>query len=175
VPHTENHLIAKRPSQACHLLRASCERVDRALEEGVCEAGQVARHDCFAIHGFVLLVALMDSHPELDVGMVGREGVLGAPPGPGRADRAVAVAGAGCWLHHHLVGPRLARCQFISQHRARAHHCHATHEFLACTPRIRRVGVTVAAGVLQHQNLITDRSGAVRSSIGSLSTEAAPC
>jgi CRP-like cAMP-binding protein len=79
VPHTENHLIEQLPRQDRRHLLALCEPVELVLSEVLCEAGQVMHHVYFPVNGFISLVASIDGHPGLEVGMVGREGVLGAP------------------------------------------------------------------------------------------------
>lgn len=59
-------------------LLASCESVQLALGEVLCEAGEVVRHAYFPVHGFISLLTRIEDHPSLEVGMLGREGMYGA-------------------------------------------------------------------------------------------------
>ena len=71
---------------------------------------------------------------------------------------AQTVLSAGC-LRFHLIGRRLARWLLMSQDRAQDDRFRVTHEFLAYMLGVRRVGVTVAAGELQRQGLISYHRG----------------
>ena len=71
------------------------------------------------------------------------------------------MASSAACLRFHLIGPRLARWLLMSEDRAHTNHFQVTHAFLACMLGVRRVGVTVAAGQLQRQGLITYHRGAV--------------
>lgn len=74
----ENQLIELLPpTDRLHLL-AACEPVQLVLAEVLCEPGQPTPYVYFPIDGFISLVALIDGKPALEVGMVGREGMLGA-------------------------------------------------------------------------------------------------
>lgn len=74
----ENHLIATLPRADRLRLLARCEQVPLVLAEVMFEPGQTTRHVWFPIDGFVSLITLIDGSPGLEVGMVGREGLLGA-------------------------------------------------------------------------------------------------
>lgn len=59
----------------------------------------------------------------------------------------------------HQIGPRLARWLLMSQDRAGANSFEVTQEFLAYMLGVRRVGITVAAGALQRNGLISYSRG----------------
>ena len=74
----QNQLIAGLPRRERESLLALCKPVP--LESGavLCDPGEPTRHVYFPIDGFISLVAVVDGEPKLEVGMVGREGMLGA-------------------------------------------------------------------------------------------------
>jgi CRP-like cAMP-binding protein len=74
----ENHLIELLPRNDRRRLLALCEPIQLVLAEILCQPGEPTRHVYFPIDGFISLVARTASHPGLEVGMVGREGMLGA-------------------------------------------------------------------------------------------------
>lgn len=74
----ENHLIELLPRKDRLRLLAICEPVELVLAEVLCEPGKPTRHVYFPTEGFISLVATIDGSPGLEVGMVGREGMLGA-------------------------------------------------------------------------------------------------
>jgi CRP-like cAMP-binding protein len=195
-----NLLIHQLPKVDRVQLLDRCERVELCLSDELSVRGQPLSHAHFPLTGFVSLVIDVDSYPALEVGMVGRESMLGAElllglaPTPWRA----LVQGAGeslrieaaslreaiaaspalqqviqtsllVRLHQqtlasacerfHMIGPRLARWLLMSQDRAQADSFHVTHEFMALMLGVRRVGVTVAAGALQHSGLIRYHRG----------------
>jgi CRP-like cAMP-binding protein len=64
-------------------------------------------------------------------------------------------------VHFHELDCRLARWLLMSQDRAHSNRFHLTHQFLADMLGVRRSGVTVAAGVMQKQGLISYTRGAI--------------
>jgi CRP-like cAMP-binding protein len=74
----QNHLIELLPSKDRLRLLEICEPVDMALEEVLSEPGAETRHVYFPTEGFISLVAMASGSPGVEVGMVGREGMLGA-------------------------------------------------------------------------------------------------
>lgn len=196
----QNHLIGQLPPRERERLLAVAEPVQLVLPEVICDSGTPARHVYFPVDGFISLLTSVDRHPSLEVGMVGREGMLGVwlalglPDTPLRAivqgsgsawriaaqpfrrelarspalrrilDRyfyvlmAQLAASAAC-LRFHRIEPRLARWLLMTQDRAHADRFHVTHDFLAYMLGVRRVGVTMAAGVLQARGQIAYHRG----------------
>ena len=74
----QNHLIELLPSADRARLLKVCEPVVLTLSEVLCEPGEVTRHVYFPTEGFISLVASASGSPGVEVGMVGREGMLGA-------------------------------------------------------------------------------------------------
>ncbi len=74
----ENHLIELLPRKERSRLLAICDSVDLVLSEVLSERGAPTRHVYFPIDGIISLVASIDGKPALEVGMVGREGMVGA-------------------------------------------------------------------------------------------------
>jgi CRP-like cAMP-binding protein len=102
----QNHLIEMLPRTARLRLLAICEPVELVMAEVLSEVGIPARHVYFPTKSFISLVTPINGKPILEVGMIGREGMLGthlalgvsAAPlhalvqGPGAAWRIGAVA-----------------------------------------------------------------------------------
>jgi CRP-like cAMP-binding protein len=101
----DNGLIELLPTASKLRLLAMCEPVHLRLSQRLGEPDQPTTHVYFPLDAFVSLVALIDGHPDLEVGMVGHEGMVGvqlilgmaqAPLralvlGPGRAWRIAAA------------------------------------------------------------------------------------
>ena len=74
----ENHLIQLLPRKDRQRLLAVCKPVELALAAVLCEPDKASRHVYFPTQGFVSLVAMTEGSPGVEVGMIGREGMLGA-------------------------------------------------------------------------------------------------
>ena len=73
----ENHLIELLPRRDRHHLLSVCEPFELVIADVLCERGTPTRHVYFPTDGFISLVTPIENHPGLEVGMVGREGMLG--------------------------------------------------------------------------------------------------
>jgi CRP-like cAMP-binding protein len=198
-----NSLLAALPREDYRSLLAELEPVTLTLGEVLYEPGERLRHVYFLNDGLVSLLMVMADRKALEVGLVGREGMvgvalaLGAEASPVRA----LVQGSGSALRmkaasfrealgrslalqreveryafaklvqarqtaacnrFHQVEARLARCLLMTGDRVRSDRFHLTHEFLADTLGVRRVGVTNAATALQRRKLISYRRGDIR-------------
>lgn len=103
---TQNHLIELLPAKPRLRLLAICEPVELAMAQILSEVGIPTRYVYFPTESFISLVTPINGRPVLEVGLVGREGMLGtqlvlgvgAAPlhalvqGPGAAWRIGAVA-----------------------------------------------------------------------------------
>lgn len=106
----ENHLIAQLPAADRKRLMALCEPVQLVTGEVLCEAGQATHHAYFPVQGFVSLIALADGRSGVEVAMVGREGMVGAPLALGVATaplRALVQGPGGAW--------RIASANFLRE------------------------------------------------------------
>ncbi len=74
----QNHLIEILGRDDRRRLLAICEPVELALGQVMCEPVTATRHVYLATHGFISLVAMGAGSPGVEVGMVGREGMLGS-------------------------------------------------------------------------------------------------
>lgn len=74
----QNHLVAMLPEKDRQRLLAVCEPVQLVLSEVLCDHGSPTQHVYFPTQGFISLVARIEGHSGLEVGMIGREGMLGA-------------------------------------------------------------------------------------------------
>jgi CRP-like cAMP-binding protein len=76
--HACNHLIELLPPQERLNVLSRCEQVPLVMSEVLGRTGQPTCHAYFPIDGFISQVAQLDGRLALEVGMVGREGLLGA-------------------------------------------------------------------------------------------------
>ena len=73
----ENHLIELLPNADRHRLLAACEPLQLLMAEALAKPDSMTRYVYFPVEGFASLVTLLNGKPVLEVGMVGREGMLG--------------------------------------------------------------------------------------------------
>lgn len=97
MPTDQNQLIESLPGSSRTRLLAICEPVELAMGEILSEVGTPTRYVYFPTVGFVSLVTAIDGRPILEVGMVGREGMLGTQLvlGVDEAPLHAVVQGAG--------------------------------------------------------------------------------
>jgi CRP-like cAMP-binding protein len=75
---TENLLIRQLPKAERQRLLDQCEPFELVLSQELSARGQPLSHAYFPRSGFISLVIDVDTHPALEVGMAGRESMLGA-------------------------------------------------------------------------------------------------
>ena len=110
MPAAENHLIELLPRKDRLRLLAVCEPVELMLRDVLCEPGRPTRHVYFPIDGFISLVTADRRQPGLEVGMVGREGMLGVHLALGVASAPLHARGArrGRGVAHRRARPSAA-------------------------------------------------------------------
>jgi len=99
LPHNRNQnlLIATLPRGDRLQLLSQCESINLPLAQVLCEPGETTRHVYFPIDSFISLITQIDDTRRLEVGMAGREGMLGVQLalGVARAPLRAMVQGAG--------------------------------------------------------------------------------
>jgi CRP-like cAMP-binding protein len=78
MPTSENHLIQQLPTAVRKQFLERCEPFELVLSAELSENNHVLSHAYFPRRGFISLVVDVDSHPAIEVGMVGREAMLGS-------------------------------------------------------------------------------------------------
>jgi CRP-like cAMP-binding protein len=78
MPADDNKILAALPRADRLRLIAAGEPVLLQLSEVLAEAGQATRYVYFPTESFISLITSIDHHPGLEVGMIGREGMLGS-------------------------------------------------------------------------------------------------
>lgn len=92
----ENLLIQLLPRRDRLRLWSACKPVRLHPGQVLCEAGERTRYAYFPIQGCVSLLAMLDGSPGLKVGLVGREGMLGAHLALGSRETPLKALVHGC-------------------------------------------------------------------------------
>lgn len=74
---TGNQLLAGLPAPLRQRLLARFEPVELRLEEVLCTSGERMRYAYFPTQSYISLIAPLDGHAGLEVGLVGDEGMVG--------------------------------------------------------------------------------------------------
>ena len=74
---SSNHLIDLLPRKDRLRFLGACEAVELPLAQVLCEPGKPTKYVYFPTDGFISLIAVVKGSPGVEVGMVGREGMLG--------------------------------------------------------------------------------------------------
>ena len=78
MPPSENRLIQQLPTAVRKQFLDRCEPFELVLSAELSENNRVLTHAYFPREGYISLVIELNSHPSLEVGMVGREAMLGS-------------------------------------------------------------------------------------------------
>ncbi len=73
----QNHLIELLPRKERASLLALCEPVELVFADVLCGPGERTRYVHFPVDGFISLLTRIEGKAPLEVGLVGREGMLG--------------------------------------------------------------------------------------------------
>ncbi len=74
----DNGLLTRLSTSSRARFTALCEPCELKFGAVLCEANERLRHVYFPLRGFISLIAADDSSRTLEVGLIGREGLLGA-------------------------------------------------------------------------------------------------
>jgi CRP-like cAMP-binding protein len=102
-----NLLIGGLPRRERDRILERCERVDLVCGTILCEPDQRIRHVYFPCTGFISVLTILEGHKPLEMGLIGREGMLGATLvlGVDAAPLRALVQGAGIALR--MTAPQL--------------------------------------------------------------------
>jgi CRP-like cAMP-binding protein len=108
-PRIPNKLLAALPAGSYRRLRSGLEPVALQFGDVLYEAGRRMRHVYFPGNSLVSLLTLVNGHLALEVGMVGREGMVGLPLALGRAVSPVRALVQGAGSAMRMTSARFSR------------------------------------------------------------------
>ena len=73
----QNGLLAALPPKQLRVFLEHCDSIVLAKAEVLCEPGERIRHVYFPVESFISLVTMTDEGAQLEVGIIGHEGMLG--------------------------------------------------------------------------------------------------
>ena len=122
-----NSVLAALPRKAYLALLPRLAPVALVFGDVLYEPGEAIRHVYFPGRSVVSLLTLVDGHPALEVGLVGREGMVGVPLalGIGVSPVRAVVQGAGSALQMSATGFRKALASGVPLQRALHRYAHA--------------------------------------------------
>jgi CRP-like cAMP-binding protein len=104
-----NKLLAALPAKSYRRLLSGLEPVALEFGDVLYEAGKRMRHVYFPGDSLVSLLTLVNGHLALEVGMVGREGMVGLPLALGRAISPVRALVQGAGEAMRMTSTRFSR------------------------------------------------------------------
>ena len=111
-----NRLLAALPRREYQRLLTSLEPVTLTFGEILYEPGKPIRHVYFPSDSLVSLLTLVEGHMALEIGLVGREGMLGIPVALGINDSPVRALVQGTGTALRMTSPH-----FRSEYRKYGH------------------------------------------------------
>ncbi|HEY8119466.1 MAG TPA: Crp/Fnr family transcriptional regulator [Methylophilaceae bacterium] len=198
-----NRLLATLPIEDRLRMMENCESIEVRFAEVLSKPGEPILYAYFPASCVISSVMPSDSGVQLEVGLIGNEGMLGMPLmlGVDTAPFHSAIQCSGLVIRiatplflleierslvlqkrlksylyvsirqlaqtatcnrFHEVLQRLARLLLMIRDRTHSDEFHITQELLAHMLGVRRVGVTKAAGSLQHEKFISYSRGEVK-------------
>lgn len=149
----ENQLIGALPVAEQRRLVALCEPVELAFGQVLCEPGERIRYAYFPLSSFISLISSLDGQPRLEIGLIGKEGMLGISLmlGVDIAPLRALVQGAGSALRMEarIFSRELARSPGLSRQLKRYLYVLTSQlaQMAACT-RFHLVGARLARWLL---------------------------
>jgi CRP-like cAMP-binding protein len=127
------------------------------MTEVLCDGGKPIRHVYFPIGAFISLVTILDGKPVLEVGMVGREGMLGAQMALGVASEPLyaVVQGSGSAWRIGSLAFRRELSRNVALRESLQRYLHVTMTQLAGSAaclRFHQIGPRLARWLLMTQD-----------------------